>query len=79
MLSHDLCIHWDRKMHQVVANKKWKTVTTKLWGQKVVAFAYERWSFTRGSSYRAATGKILMFCISGHLWEVVAYELHMEV
>ena len=79
MLSHDLCIHWDRKMHQEVANKRWKTVTTKLWGQKVVAFAYERWSFTRGSNYRAATGKILMFWISGHLWEVVAYELHMEV
>ena len=79
MLSHDLCIHWDRKMHQVVANKRWKTVTTKLWGQKVVAFAYERWSFTRGSNYRAVTGKILMFWISGHLWEVVAYELHMEV
>lgn len=45
----------------------------------MVAFAYERWSFTRGSNYRAATEKILMFCISGHLWEVVAYELHMEV
>ena len=45
----------------------------------MVAFAYERWSFTRGSNYRAATGKILMFWISGHLWEVVAYELHMEV
>ena len=24
----------------------------------MVAFAYERWSFTRGSNYRAATGKI---------------------
>ena len=25
--------------------------------QKVVAVAYERWSFTRGSNYRALTGK----------------------
>ena len=45
----------------------------------MVAIAYERWSFTRGSNYRAATGKILMFWISGRLWEVIAYELHMEV
>ena len=44
------------------------------------AIAYKRWSFTRGSNnYRAATGKILMFWTSGHLWEVVAYKLHMEV
>ena len=30
------------------------------------------WSFTRGSDYRDLTGKILVFWISGRLWEVVA-------
>ena len=43
--------------------------------------AYERWSFTRGSKYRALTGKNLVFWIGGRLWEMVAYERwsHMEV
>ena len=40
--------------------------------QKVVAVAYERWSFTRGSNYRNMTGKNLVFWMSGRLWEVVA-------
>ena len=49
--------------------------------QKVVAVAYRRWSFTRGSNCKALTGKIAVFRIGGRLWEVVAYEkwLHMEV
>ena len=49
--------------------------------QKVVAVNYRRWSFTRSSSSKAFTGKILVFCVSGRLWEVVAYEgwSHMEV
>ena len=42
--------------------------------QKVAAVAYERWSLTRGSNYRALTGKNLVFWIGGRLWEVVAYE-----
>ena len=41
---------------------------------KVVAVTYERWSFTRGSTYKALTKKILVFWISDRLWEVVAYE-----
>ena len=42
--------------------------------QKVVAVANKRWSFTRGSSCKALTGKVLVFLIGGLLWEVVAYE-----
>ena len=44
--------------------------------QKVVAVANKRWSFTRGSSCKALTGKVLLheFWIGGLLWEVVAYE-----
>ena len=41
--------------------------------QKVVAVAYRRWSFTRGSNCKALTGKILVFWIGGRLWEVVAH------
>ena len=40
--------------------------------QKVVAVAYERWSFTRGSNCRLLTGKNLVFWIGGRLREVVA-------
>ena len=42
---------------------------------------YKRRSFTRGSNYKAMTGKILVFWINGRLWEVVAYKRlsHMEV
>ena len=49
--------------------------------QKVVAVAYRRWSFTRGSNCKVLTGKVLVFWIGGRLWEVVANErwLHMEV
>ena len=51
--------------------------------QKVVAVAYRRWSFTRGSNFNALTGKILVFWIGGRLWEMVAYGeerwSHMEV
>ena len=35
----------------------------KLSGQKVVAVAFGRWSFTRGSDYRDMTGKVpSVFC-----------------
>ena len=49
--------------------------------QKVVAVAYRRWSFTRGSNCKVLTGKVLVFWIGGRLWEVVANErwLQMEV
>ena len=39
----------------------------------MVAVAYRRWSFARGSNYKALTGKILVFWMSGRLWEVVAH------
>ena len=39
-----------------------------------MAVAYRRWSFTRGFNWKTLTGKVLVFWISGCLWEVVAYE-----
>ena len=39
----------------------------------MVALAYRRWLFTRGSNCKALTGKILVFWIGGNLWEVVAH------
>ena len=47
----------------------------------MVAVAYRRWSFARGSNFKALTGKVLVFWIGGRLWEVVAYERwsHMDV
>ena len=49
--------------------------------QKVVAVAYKRCSFTKGSNCKALTGEILVFWIGGRLWELAAYEWwsHMEV
>ena len=69
----------DQRMRQVVAYKQWKIINRQ--AQKVVAVAYRRWSFTRGSNCKALTGKVLVFWIGGRLWEVVAYERwsHMEV
>ena len=56
---------------------QWKIIKPS--PQKVVAIAFERWSFTRVSSNMAFTGKILLFWIYG-LGEVIANErwLHME-
>ena len=51
----------------------------------LVAVAYRRWSFTRGSNSgcncKALTGKVVVFWTSGRLWELAAYERwsHMEV
>ena len=47
----------------------------------MVAVAYTRWSFTRGSNCKALTGEITVFWIGGRLWELVAYEWwsHKEV
>ena len=39
----------------------------------MVAVAYRRWLFTRGSNCEALTGKILVFWIGGRLREVVAH------
>ena len=45
--------------------------------QKFVVVAYEVWSFMRASNYRDLTGNILVFWISGRLWEVIAHgDLH---
>ena len=41
-------------------------------GQKVFTVAYEWWSLTTGSHYRALTGTILVFCSGGRLPEVLA-------
>ena len=40
----------------------------------MVAVAYRRWSFTRGSNCKALTVRVLVFWIGGRLWEVVAHE-----
>ena len=42
-------------------------------GQKTIAVAYKRWSFTKGSNYRALPGKILVFWRGGRLREVIAH------
>ena len=34
----------------------------------MVAVAYRRWSFTRGSNCKALTGKVLVFWIGGRTW-----------
>ena len=62
--------------------EEWKFV--KVSSPKVVADAYERWSFTSGSNFKNLTGKILGFnikifqsserVIGDLLWEVVAYQ-----
>ena len=39
----------------------------------MVAIAYRRWSFTRGSNCKALTGKILVFLIGSRLRELVAH------
>ena len=39
----------------------------------MVAVAYRRWSFTRGSNCKALTGKVLVFWIGVRLREVVAH------
>ena len=39
----------------------------------MAAVAYRKWSFTRDSNCKALTGKVLVFWISGRLWEVVAH------
>ena len=59
-------------MRQVVISRQ---------AQKVVAVAYMRWSFTRGSKSKALSGKILVLWIGGRLREVVVYDMwsHMEV
>ena len=58
-------------MRKVVAYKErqWKIINRH--AQKVVAVAYGRWSFTRGSNCKVLTGKILVLWIVGRLWEVV--------
>ena len=47
----------------------------------VVAVAYRRWPFTRGSNREVLTRKVLKFWIGGSLWEMVAYERwsHIQV
>ena len=39
----------------------------------MVAVAYRRWLFTRGSNCKALTGEVLVFWIGGHLREEVTH------
>ena len=36
--------------------------------QIMLAVPYGRWSLTRGSNWKALTGKVLVFRIGGHIW-----------
>ena len=56
----------DQRMRQVVAYKRlkqWKIINRQ--AQRVVAVAYRKWSFTRGSNCKALTVEILVFPIGG--------------
>ena len=48
-------------IRQEVAYKRLKTMGNNKTVSPVVLVAYERWLFTRGSNYRALTGKIWCF------------------
>ena len=66
--------HREQRMRQVVAYKRLKTMENhSISAQKVIAVAYWRWSFIRGSKCKALTGKIAVYWFGGHLWEVVAH------
>ena len=69
------CSKWSLTTGQ----NQWKIINSQ--AQNVVAVAYRRWSFTRGSKCKALTGKIVVFRIGSRLWKVVVYERwsHMEV
>ena len=43
----------------------------------MVAVAYRRWSFTRGSYGKALKGKVVVFRIGGRIWEMVALEVRL--
>ena len=51
--------------------KQWKIINHQ--AQKMVAVAYRMWPFTRGSNWKALTGKILVIWIRGLLTEVVTH------
>ena len=59
------------RLQEVKNNEKLECRHLKKWSR----------SLTRGSNYRALTGKYLMFWIGGRLREVIAYERlsHMEL
>ena len=61
------CVKWSLRRGE----KQWKNI---MHYQKVIAVAYERWSFTRGFNYRALTGKNSVFWIGGHYRWLVGYE-----
>ena len=44
----------------------------------MVTVSHRRWLFARGSNCKALTGKILVFWIGSHLWEVIAYETWLD-
>ena len=58
----------------VTSGHKWlkRKENCKLSSLKVAAVAYERWSFTRDSNYKALTEKILVFRKLWSLKRVVA-------
>ena len=69
-------VHRDQRMRQVVTYRRLKAMKNHYTfrPKNVVAVTYRRFSFTRGSSCKALSGKVLVFWIGGRLWEVVAYK-----
>ena len=69
-------VHRDQRMRQVVTYRRLKAMENHYTfrPKNVVAVTYRRFSFTRGSSCKALSGKVLVFWIGGRLWEVVAYK-----
>ena len=57
-------------MLEVVSYKMLKTMenSDKAVILKMVAVAYKRWTFTRGSNFKALSGEILVFLLGGHTW-----------
>ena len=63
------------KDHEVVAYKRLKPmeIIKPSDPNSVVAVAYRRWSFTRGTNCKAFTGKVLVFWLDGRLRKVVTH------
>ena len=45
----------------------------------VVAVAYRRWSFTRGTNFKVFTGKVLVSWLDGRLRKVVTHRLDCTI
>ena len=69
------------KDHEVVAYKRFKPmeIIKPSDPNSVVAVAYRRWSFTRGTNCKTFTGKVLVFCLDGRLQKVLTHRLDCTI